>query len=257
MQRSKAFAIALFLGAALGGCGQHQGETGPVNVTTTPEPPQISVSGEATVKVVPDEVILSIGVNTSDATVKAAKQRNDEAIQAVQAAALANGVEAKNIQSDYLSIDPRYDDSYLRRHLASVVAHRSVVIRLRDISRYDQLLGAVVEVGANTIHGVTFQTTELRKYRDEARRLALQAAKEKAIAMAATLDKQIGMPLGIEEEQIHSWSSYYWPGAMGGFAGQSQNVVSNQGPQASEPEGTVAPGQISVSARVRVRFLLR
>ena len=41
--------------------------------------PQINVSGSAEVKVAPDEIRLSVGVETRDETLDAARQQNDEA----------------------------------------------------------------------------------------------------------------------------------------------------------------------------------
>ncbi len=228
-----------------------------VHVTTSPEARHVVTSGEAEIKVVPDQVILRLGVETSDPSLAGAKKRNDDAVKAVQAAARAHGVDAKDLQSEYLSLDPRYRDSYERKEPTTYVARRTLVVTLRDVPRFDELLSAVVEVGANTLYGVDFRTTDLRKHRDKARELAIQAAKEKATALAGNLGEAIGRPLAIEEEHVGWWSSYgMWGGGHGG--GMSQNVMqsASPGPSASS-EGTLAPGQISVSARVRVKFELR
>ena len=51
---------------------------------------------------------------------------------------------------------------------------------LHDVSRMEEVLSAAVDAGATHIHGVVFQTSKLREYRDKARALAVQAAKDKA-----------------------------------------------------------------------------
>ena len=115
----------------------------------------------------------------------------------------------------------------------------------------------MLQAGATYIHGVDFRTTELRKYRDQARALAIKAAREKAEALARELGQQVGAPLHINEEQSgwYSWYGSWWGGRYGNVA--TQNVVQNAGGQAWGGEGTIAPGQISVTARVAVEFELQ
>lgn len=114
----------------------------------------------------------------------------------------------------------------------------------------------VLEAGANYVHNVEFRTTELRKSRDQARTLAVQAAREKATALAGDLDQGLGEPLTITEEQS-SWRSWYGHG-WGSRSGQSmsQNIVVESGSSTLGAEATVAPGQITVDARVSVSFAL-
>ena len=51
--------------------------------------------------------------------------------------------------------------------------------RLKDISKYEDVLSGVLESGANYVEGIEFRTTELRKYRDQARVMAIKAAKDR------------------------------------------------------------------------------
>ncbi|MCX7707259.1 MAG: SIMPL domain-containing protein [Anaerolineae bacterium] len=216
----------------------------------------ITVTGEAEVNVVPDEVILTLGVETSNRQLRLAKNANDEIVKKVFAAAQAQGVAAKDIQTDYISIEPRYRDSYEQRDFVGFFVRKTVVITLRDVAKFEDLLSDVLDAGANYVHGIQFRTTELRKYRDQARSLAIQAAREKAVAMAKELGQQVGQPAAIREEQDNWWSGYgAWWGA--GYAGaMTQNVIQNAGNAAVLTDGPFAPGQIRVTARVTVSFEL-
>jgi uncharacterized protein YggE len=106
------------------------------------------------------------------------------------------------------------------------------------------------------VHGIQFRTTELRKHRDEARALAVTAAREKAEALAGELEQTVGHPTSIREEHSSWWSGYnaWWGSRRGDM--MAQNVIQELGGAAMTGEGTVAPGQISVSARVSVTFEL-
>lgn len=218
----------------------------------------ISVSGDAVVKVVPDEVVITLGVETRHEEISVAKRHNDERVQRVISIAKHLGVEEKYIQTDYINISPEYE--YRSSAIDRIVGYRvgkTIQITLRDIDQFDELLTAALESGANYVHGIDFRTTELRKYRDQARALAIQAAQEKAQALAGELGRTAGEPQSIIEQSSRWWSSYnsWWGSHWGSYV--SQNIIQNAGMQAfTTMEGT-ALGQISVNASVQVTFELK
>jgi uncharacterized protein YggE len=109
----------------------------------------ISVTGDATVKVVPDEIVITLGVETQDADLNQAKEENDKRVRRVH---------------------PEYEyRSYAVDKIVGYRVGKTIVITLQDIDKFDSLLSDVLELGANYVHGVEFRTTDLRKYRDQAR----------------------------------------------------------------------------------------
>jgi hypothetical protein len=217
---------------------------------------QISVTGDAEVRVVPDEVVLTLGVQTWDEDIELAKHKNDQIVKRVTQLTERYGIPAKHVQTDYISVEPRFDDNYEQRGFIGFFVRKTISIRLRDLSKFERFLTDVLGTGVNYVHGIKFRTTELRKYRDQARALATNAAKEKAAAMAQELDQQIGEPLQIREEQVGWWSWYgsSWWGSR--WERMTQNVIQNAGGNVSVDEDAIAVGQITVSARVSVSFLL-
>jgi len=217
--------------------------------------PLISVSGQADVRVVPDEVVLTLGVETPDKVLKNAKAANDRIIKEATAVCRRHGIEAQHIQTDYLQIEPRYKWGEVTNELLGYVVRRSLVVRLKDLKQFESLLTGMLDAGVNNVHGIDFRTTELRKYRDQARTLAIKAAREKAEALAADAGRKVGAATNISEGGYGWWSGYSsWWGSRGGY--QSQNVVQNSGPAPSPEGGNLSPGQIAVSASVSMTFLL-
>jgi uncharacterized protein YggE len=215
----------------------------------------ISVTGDAEVRVVPDEVILTLGVETWDKNMSIAKRQNDEIVARVLALTGEYGIESEHVQTDYVSIDPRYRNGYYEESdFIGYFVRKTIVITLRDLTQFEDLLTDALEAGVNYVHGIEFRTTELRKHRDEARSLAVQAAREKAEALAGELGYQVGDPQSIAEVQNSWWSGYsaWWGSGWGGAA--AQNVIQELGGGALSGEGTVAPGQISINAKVSVSF---
>ncbi len=254
---------------SLSACGQSQPE--PRNITVSgdaeikiapdkvilaenqPAPRTVTVSGEAEVKVVPDEVILTLGVETWGKDVGAAKEENDKIVQRILALATKHGIEPQHIQTNYISVEPRYYDQYEKSKFIGFIVRKTIVVTLRNISKFEDFLTSVLEAGANYVHGVEFRTTELRKYRDEARALAIKAAQEKAIALAGELGQKVGEPLMIREDKWWAWHNGGWGARWSTSSQVSQSVREGF----LSTESTVALGQISVGAKVTIEFELK
>jgi len=69
---------------------------------------KITVTGTGAVSGTPDQLLLSMGVQTSDASVSAALQRANHAVRAVTAALARSGVRRSDIQTSGMSIQPQY-----------------------------------------------------------------------------------------------------------------------------------------------------
>jgi uncharacterized protein YggE len=230
------------------------------------EKPTINVSGSAEVKVTPDEVMLNVGVETRDANLNVAKSQNDERVANSLKFLKDNGVDDKDVQTDYLDVEPNYD--YENHNLASHVnpmfysVRKSISIRLKKPAEFDKILTGLMNNGVNNVVGIDFRTTELRKHRDKARQMAVQAAKEKAMALAGELGVKVGAPLHINAQEYGGWR-YWGGGSFGGRGfggGQSQNsfnATQNAGGGGGEAGETMSAGQISVSATVDVTFLIQ
>jgi uncharacterized protein YggE len=242
-----------FLSAALAGALLWS-NLGPVQ-SAADAPGSITVTGEAEVRVVPDEVVITLGVETSHRELSVAVRRNDQRVAEVIRIATTYGIQSKDIQTDFISIEPSYDDYYADPPIISgYMVRKSIVVTLRDISKFERLLTEMSEAGITNVHGVQFRTTQLRKHRDQARQLATQAALEKARDMAGVLDLNVGPASSIAENQADwwSWYGYGWWGYRN--QGMTQNVVVNVEDVPLDSDSTFAPGQISVTAKVSITF---
>lgn len=218
---------------------------------------RITVTGDADVRVVPDEVVLTLGVETDDLDLTAAKAENDARVARVVAAARDAELPDNLIRTDFLRVEPRHRFDGPDRIFLGYWVQKSVSLTLREVDGFENLLSSTLEAGANYVHGIQFRTTELRAHRDRARALALTAAREKAEDMAGQLGHRVGRTILIREDRSSWWSSYggWWGGGRGGT--MAQNVVQNAPGGGPGVEGVTAPGQISVTAQVTVTFELQ
>jgi uncharacterized protein YggE len=227
----------------------------------TQPPPQISVTGSAEVKVAPDEIRISVGVETRDAELNIAKSQHDELMTSALKFLKTSGVPDKVVQTDFISVSPEYGNDISRTKPVVYIVRKSIEIKLTTVTNLESVLTGLLNNGVNHVHGVDFRTTQLRKYRDQARAMAIRAAKEKAEALCKELGVKCGKPYNISaNEWGGGWNSSgnYWGGRGGGYGyNGSQNAVQNAGASSDSAGDTLSVGQISVSASVNVSFLIQ
>ncbi len=207
-------------------------------------PPRVvRVIGTAEVRVIPDQVVVEVGVVKQGLTAKAAKKEADLAASSVIAAIRGTGIEHKDIQTTDLSLQPHYDYKSGRK-LSHFSAEQSFTVTLREIKKLDSLLDVVIQAGANEIDSVEYKTNDLRKYRDQARSEAIKAAQEKAADLAKAVGQGIGKAYSIEEVPDYN---YQW-----GSGVTANAFVPSHG--SSSGESTTPPGERVVKASVTVSF---
>jgi len=220
----------------------------------------ITVNGEAVVTVQPDQIVINFGIETWDKDIMLAKQKNNDIMQKALKVIKDAGIPDKDVQTDYLSVEPRYDDSYEKKDFIGYFIRNTFVVTLSNPEKVEELVSSVLQSGVNYIHGIDFQTTEFKKYREQARDLALNVAKEKAEKMASALGQTIGDPVQISEGYGGSdwWYFNSWSGwGYGRSNMMSQNVVQNIPTGSDNISETIALGKISIKANVNVTFELK
>ena len=164
-------------------------------------PPAISVSGEATVSVPPDQAQIDGGVATDAKTAREASDANNAAMGKVLLALKGAGIDEKDYQTSRLSLQPQYAPN--RSGSSPIVGYRAtnrVTIRLRDVAKVATMIDVLVGAGANDIGGINFMVSQASKLLDEAREHAISDARRKAQIYAKAASVTLGEPLSISEE---------------------------------------------------------
>lgn len=211
--------------------------------------PLITVTGQAEILVVPDEVDFALRVDTMDKGLSAAMEKNDEIVKTLFALARKYQIPAAQLQTDRISVTQRYTDEEVTKKPPVFLGYtvtKNVAIILRDVSKAEDLLADIVKSGVSYIQNVSFHTTQLRKHKDAARAQAMKAAQEKATAMAKEIGQSIGKAYSITEE-----------GPTPYYSLNNSNVSGGIDKATSSDESTIALGQISITARVTVSFELK
>jgi uncharacterized protein YggE len=240
--------------------------------TATPPPPvtepaptsacdasrSVQVSGTAVVNVAPDRALVKLGIQTNGRSAKEAQSKNTAAINQVTKALKAMGIESKDIATDWYTVEPLYED-YDSLRISGYRIHNVIEITVRDVKKTNDVIINAFQAGANQVVDVQFYTSELRKYRDQARTLAMTAATEKAKLLAQAAGTETGCVLTINENTSSYFNGWNWWWGYGSNQNlMTQNTVQNIAPSGGETnapdDGPVSTGQISIRAEVSATF---
>ena len=172
----------------------------PALAQTVP-PPAVSVTGEATVSVAPDQAQIDGGVTSDARTAREASEANNAAMNKVMQALKGAGIEERDTQTSRLSLQPQYAPN--RTGTSPITGYRAsnrVTIRLRDVTKVANVIDVLAGAGANDIGGINFTVSQPSKHLDEAREKAVADARRKAEIYAKAAGVTLGEPLSISEE---------------------------------------------------------
>jgi uncharacterized protein YggE len=226
--------------------------------------PVITVTGTAEVEVAPDEVSVSLEVTKTDKDLQTAKRLNDESVGKILELTRRFAVSPQNVKTNSISVGMKYEtvrdpknkiydedgDEIGNRVFKGYEVSKTIVVKLTDISRFEQFFEDVLKTGLTEVGNVSFETSKFRENRVQARELAMKAAREKAVAMAAAINQTIGKAIYIQEGIATGGIGI----SANGNRGLSNNFTVSGG--SSGISTTFAPGAIKVEASVTISFLL-
>jgi uncharacterized protein YggE len=207
-QRAVAVGVAsagLLIGAFTLGAGQ--GSASPATASgaalTAATPPatatRITVTGTGNVSGVPNQLSLSMGVQTSAGSVATALRQANAAARSVTAVLGRSGVAASDIQTSGLSIYPNYSggSGVPRGYQVS----EQLTITLRRLPEAGSQISAAARAGGNatTIDGVSLNLSDTGSLLAAARVRAVADARAKAAAYARALGHSLGPVLSMSE----------------------------------------------------------
>ena len=195
-----AIGVSLFLAATSAPSLTPRGTLAVDSSGTAPEH-TISVSGTGTVTLMPDVADLQLGVLTSRPTVKAAQADAAVAMTRILAALKALGIDAKDIQTSNVSLQPTYDYSsgINPPRITGFQMSNSVTVTIRDLDKLGDAIDNSLAAGATSLDGVTFRVNDETSAEAQARQAAMTEARSKADTLAAVAGISIAGVASIAE----------------------------------------------------------
>jgi uncharacterized protein len=196
----------------------------------------LRTSGSAVVRLPPDRVSFSVGVETLHANVSQAFRQNAQKVETVLNALKAKGVQAKELQTSDLEVSSRNPDGSLAKGYR--VSNRVTVSR-ESPEGVGDLIEAAIAAGANDAGRLNFFVANPDAAQARGLDLAFASARAKAETLAALSRRTLGDVLCVSENY------------GGGYA--ASNVA--RGGIASS--GSVESGTEAITFGVMVVFALK
>ena len=169
----------------------------------------IWVTGQASVSVDPDLVLLNVGVEATAETVAEARTQAATAMDAIVAAVKENGLEDKDVQTLSFNIWPQYEYPEVEENgrrvrkqtLVGYTINNTARIKIRDVDTVGTIIDDVAEAGGDytRINGIQFSIEDPSTYMDDLREQAVEDAVAKAEHFASLTEVEIGDLLFISE----------------------------------------------------------
>lgn len=247
-------AAALYGALLLSGAPAAGQETAGSHVTEAldlrPGETLLEVSAEGVSRDRPTILTISTGVVSVGPTAIEALEANSVEMNAVIDAVRSLGIEAHDIQTSDLRVEPQFAeqpddyDSYRNPEpprIIGYIARNTVELRLRSLDRASGIIGALFEAGANDVNGPNFDLD------DETRPAALEAARADAVANAQTQAESYARAFGMRIARVIRVSE------RSSRSGGGERIIVT----ATRITGTpVEPGEIETEVRLWLDYAL-
>lgn len=156
-------------------------------------PITITVTGEGKASAAPDLAELNLGVDTGrQATANEAMASLKKSMDAVLAAVKGAGVADKDISTQNFYLSPVYDYTTNGQVPKGFQATESLDVKVRNLDKVSDVLGAATAAGANQAGNVNFTIDDPETVKGDARQKAIAQAQDKAAILAKNLGKSLG-----------------------------------------------------------------
>ena len=138
----------------------------------------ISVFGSSIVRIEPDIVSLNFSVSRVQQHPKESFREVRKAAQDVRK--FLSQANVSEMGSSRVSISPSFRYINGEQKFVGYTAKITFHVLLRQLDGMEDVISGIIDAGVNELTSVEFQTTRLKEVRSEARRKAVEAAREKA-----------------------------------------------------------------------------
>lgn len=167
----------------------------------------LAVSGEGKAVAVPDIAEFTFSVITQgEKNLTSLRDQNTKKVNAALAFLKEEGVDEKDITTQFYNVEPRYQYYDCRTggicppaDIVGYEVNQGVLVKVRDFAKVGDLLAGVVQEGANEVSELRFTIDDPTAVQQSAREKAIKKAKEKAESIAEASGLRLGRLLTVEE----------------------------------------------------------
>lgn len=202
----------------------------------------ISTTAEAREEAAPDIAVISIAVETTAETVKAATDENAGRMEKVLAELKKAIGKSDEIKTSAFSVRPVHEYDGRRNILKGYTAFNGITVKTRSVAEAGRFIDIALNSGANHISDLRFELSDYTKVCA----IAIEKAASKAKAQAEAAARAFGVKLGNVKDITPNCHAF----------GQEPIVRFGLMEKAVVAATPVEPGTTTVSATTEVRYFI-
>jgi hypothetical protein len=159
-----------------------------------PRPRTVAVSGQGEVSAEPDLAHVTLGVESRQPTMAAARAEVAAAVDRVLALCRSLRIDPKLVNATRVQVQPEYswNEKDRKRTLLGYMVSRQVQVELRDLEQLGTLLERAVDAGVNQVSDPVLDSSRRKDLEREAMTRAVQDAKLNAETLAHAAGVKLG-----------------------------------------------------------------
>lgn len=221
--------------------------------TPLPQQPHVYVEGAAELEVEPDMMVFSIGIQTVNLDLAAAKADVDTRSRNLIETLKKFRIKSEDIATTALRIRPEYEYKENQRVLTGNHVSRQVDINLRDLKLYPEFMKALVDARISETIDTNLTLSDKKTVEEKVQTAAMKDARARAERLAQSQGQSLGAPWSISE--FNNRGNERWelrPNRE--LMGSSAKINGLRMSDISEP---FEPGVMKITAQVYVVYLLK
>jgi uncharacterized protein YggE len=211
----------------------------------------ISVSGTASVSVMPDKADIFVKIASLEDRAADAQRVNAESTTRVIAALEKAGVTEEDIETSSFRLYPKqkWDEDEETYEIVGYEVIHILKVETLNVKEVGDVVDKAVEAGADGVDSVSFSLTKER-YKDvtaQALEAASLDAQNKSKAISERLDVRVGKISRISESNLFYETYEYYP----------RDAEIEYAVAAPEPATSISPGEVEVRANIELVYEIR
>lgn len=218
----------------------------------------ISVSGKGEINAPADVATFSFSIVEEAKTVKVAQDVSSKKMSAILDFLDKSQVNKKDIKTGSYNFYPKYDYKRYscgagsvcpptKKVLRGYEVSQSVDVKIRDLDSVGKIFAGVAELGATNLGSLQFIIEDEEGLKAQARKLAIDNAKQKAKKLAEDLDAKVIRVVSFSESEGYTAYPYYKTAVL-------ESAVYGAD-SASSPE--IPAGENKISSNVNITYEIR
>ncbi|MGD0523301.1 MAG: SIMPL domain-containing protein [Candidatus Microgenomates bacterium] len=173
----------------------------PISLLTQQKGEPLVVSEQGKASGAPDMATISAGIEDNGASLTMVENSVNLKAKTLAEAVKKMGVNSEDIQTSDYNVYPNYDYNITPNKITGYRVSTTYQIKIRDLSKINDIVGALAPAGANQVGDITFTFGDATqaKLMDQARKEAVDKAKQKAESLAKAAGITLGKIINISE----------------------------------------------------------